>query len=275
MLLSKLVDNPVVYRASVRNVPQVDKIIYDIGFGKFDHHGSNAKYRENSKIKYCSFGLLWEEYGRSYLNKIDCEDQEMLFKRIEEKLVKQIDGIDNGLFYKIDSEYEILDLDKIIDIFNNNWDESTNNNDNFLKAINIAETIFDNLIKREVSLIKAFKLVESKIDSVKDNILILDTYMPYSEAIFSSSNIKAKEIKVVILPSNRGGYNVKPITISKDSKELLVNFPANIRGLHDKELAKITNIKTAFFVHATGFLASAETLEDAIKLAKLAIYNNE
>ena len=99
--------------------------------------------------------------------------------------------------------------------------------------------------------------------------------MPYNDCIFTSKNPKAKEIKVIILPSNRGGYNIKPITISKDSKELLINFPLIYRGLHDQELAEISGIKTAKFVHASGFLASTETLEDAIKLAKQAINNKE
>lgn len=275
MFLSKIIPNPVVFRASVRDVPKNDKaIIYDIGFGKFDHHGSDARYRKGSNIKYCSFGLLWEEYGYSYLDKIDTEDKDMLYQAILEKLVKQIDGIDNGLFYTIDSPYEILDLDKIIDGFNNTWEEVTDNNANFMRAVSFAEIIFDNLIKRENANIKAYKKVEKKLDTVKDHLLILDEYMPYSDAIFNSKNDLAKTIKVVILPSNRGGYNIKPLTISKDSKELAVHWPKEFMGKHDLELAEITGVETAFFMHATGFLASTVTLEDAIKLAKLAI-NNE
>ncbi len=276
MFLSKLIENPIVYRASVKDVPASSTaIIYDIGFGEFDHHGPNARYRENSKIKYCSFGLLWEKYGREYLKKINTLDVEKLYHKIEENLVKQIDGIDNGLFPKIDADYKLLDLDKIIDMFNNTWDEETDNNENFKEAVNIAEIIFDHLIKKENATIKASKLVEENIDKVKDNILILDTYMPYSEAIFNSKKEIAKNIKIVILPSNRGGYNIKPMTINEQSKELVVNFPKSYRGLHDEELAKISNIETARFVHATGFLACAETLDDAIKLAHKALENKE
>ena len=52
-------------------------------------------------------------------------------------------------------------------------------------------------------------------------------------------------------------------------------FPKKLFCLHDEELAKISGIKTARFVHLTGFLASTETLEDAILLAKQAINNPE
>lgn len=273
VLLSKIIKNPVLYRTS--NVPEnTNAIIYDVGFGKFDHHGPNAKMR-TEKIKYCSFGLLWEEYGKEYLKSITNSNIDDLHKVIEEKLVMQINGIDNGVFPTITADYELTDLDKIIDMFNQTWDEEPNFDEAFLKALNIAEIIFDNVLRNEISKMKAKEIVLSKIDTVENNILILDKYIPYNDAVFSSSNPKAKDIKVVILPSNRGGYCVKPITVSKESKELLINFPKEYFGLHDEELQKISGIKTARFVHSTGFLGTAETLEDAILLAKKALENKE
>lgn len=276
VFLSKYIENPILYRIGIGEVNYSNAMVYDVGFGKFDHHGVDAKYRPNSKLKYCSFGLLWTEYGKDYLSKNNYEYVEELYSAIEEKLVKQIDGIDNGIFPEIKAEYSLLDLDHIIDLFNPTWEEKEVDTDEyFLRALNTAEIIFDNLIKSEYAKIKATKKVLNCIDNVKDNMLILDEYLPYQEAVFTSTNPKAKEIKIVILPSNRGGYNIKPITVSKDSKELLINFPKKLFGLHDEELAKISGIKTARFVHLTGFLASTETLEDAILLAKQAINNPE
>ncbi|HAB65787.1 MAG TPA: hypothetical protein DCE23_00320 [Firmicutes bacterium] len=274
VFMSKIVENPVVYRTSVRNVPKTDAIIYDVGFGKFDHHGADSKCDENG-MKYCSFGLLWEEYGLNYLKSINAIKPETLFTRIKETLIKQINGIDNGIFPTIEAPYKLLDLDKIIDLYNNTWDEKTDNNDNFMKAVKTANDIFELVIKREQSLLKADELVEQDINNVKDNILILRNYMPYSDTIFSSSNPKAKEIKIIITPSNRGGYDIKPITISKDSKELLIRFPSSYNGKQVDELRKLSGIKTIMFVHANGFLANTGTLEDAIELAKQAINNPE
>ncbi|MGN1371083.1 MAG: MYG1 family protein [Candidatus Coprovivens sp.] len=275
VLLSKIVEKPCLYRIGVGQVESEKAIIYDVGFGKFDHHGPNAKKRPNSNLKYCSFGLLWTEYGHKYLNKENYDYVEELYNAIEETLVKQIDGIDNGIFPEIKAEYKLLDLDEIIDMYNPTWEETPDTDINFANALNIAEEIFDNVIRTEYSKIKATKIVESKINSVKNNILILDKYMPYQHAIFSSTNPLAKEIKIIILPSNRGGYCIKPITVREESKELLINFPKEYRGLHDEELAKISGIKTAKFVHASGFLASTETLEDAILLAHKALENKE
>lgn len=275
MFLSKIIKNPIVCRTNNPENANENAIVYDIGFGKFDHHGPDALYRENPKLKYCSFGLLWKEYGLQYLETINKDEKEILFKAIDENLIMQIDGIDNGVFPKIEAQYKLTDLDKVIDLFNNAWNEEKDNDENFLIAISVAEKIFDRMIVKENAKILANKKVEEQINTVKDGILILDEYLPYQEAIFASKNPRAKEIKVVIFPSNRGGYNIKPMTISKDSKELAYKFSKEFNGLHDEELAKISKIKTARFVHASGFLACSETLDDAILLAENAINNKE
>lgn len=275
VFMSKYIENPCLYRIGVGPVENTNAIVYDVGFGKFDHHGPDAKRRPNSNLKYCSFGLLWTEYGKDYLTKNNYEYVDELYSTIEEVLVKQIDGIDNGVFPEINAEYKILDLDKIIDMFNPTWEENPDTDINFANALNTAEIIFDNVIRTEYSKIKATQKVLSKIPTVKDNILILDEYLPYQHAVFTSEDPLAKEIKVIILPSNRGGYCIKPITISEESKELLINFPKEYRGLHDEELANLSGIKTAKFVHSSGFLASTKTLEDAILLAHKALENKE
>ncbi len=276
IFLSKYIENPCLYRTKVGEVNAPNAIVYDVGFGTFDHHGPDAKIRQENNIKYCSFGLLWKEYGLDYLKRLNYEYSEELFEVVEDVLVKQIDGIDNGVFPEIKADYQLLDLDKIIDMFNPTWEEPEVDTDiYFKKALSIAEIIFENILKTEYSKIKATKKVLSKIDTVENNILILDEYLPYQHAIFTSTNPKSKEIKVIILPSNRGGYCVKPITISEDSKELLINFPKEYRGLHDEQLANISGIKSAKFVHASGFLASTQTLEDAILLAHKALENKE
>ena len=273
VLMSKIVENPVVYRASTLDKTYTDKIVYDIGFGEFDHHGTDALMR-NDKLKYCSFGLLWKRYGKEYLSKIT-DDVDKLWQAIDEKLVMQIDGIDNGIFPKIEAPYHLSDLDAIIDLFNRGWNEETDNDEQFVQAVNFAELIFDRTIIKEKAQIEANKIVEKKIKECNSEILLLDSYMPYQEALFDENNKEAEHIKIVIFPSNRGCYNVKPKTISKDSKELLVIFPKELRGKHGEELVKLTNIKTTRFVHIDGFIGATDTLEDAISLANLALNNKE
>ena len=277
--LSRIIKNPVLIRTANPNNANKNAIVYDIGYGKFDHHGLDARYRTTpyEKIKYCSFGLLWEEYGINYLKQLFNEDidHEQLYKNIEEKLILQMDAIDNGYFPKIESEYPLTDLDKVIDLFNKTWIEEVDNDDNFLLAVNIANQILDRVLKREYGLIIAAKKLEPLFDTVNNNILFLNEYIPYLDAIFNSKHPKASEIKIVIFPSNRGGYNIKPMTINKKSKELVVNFPKKLWGLHDENLEQTSNIKGARFIHLTGFMAATETKESALELANLALNNQE
>lgn len=274
MFLSKIIDNSVVCRTNEPEEANDDAIVYDIGYGKFDHHGPDAKWR-NEKIKFCSFGLLWQTYGHEYIKQIKTENEELLFQKVEEKLIMQIDGIDNGNFPKIEADYKLMDLDMVIDSFNKAWNEDIDNDLNFLEALKVAELIFDRVILKINAKITASIKVEKQIPNVKNNILELKEYMPYNDAIFESNLPEAKEIKVVITPSNRGGYNIKPMTISKESKELVVNYPKSLRGLHNEELENASGIKGARFIHISGFMSSADTLDAAYKMAELALENRE
>mgnify|MGYP002520384965 FL=1 len=65
------------------------------------------------------------------------------------------------------------------------------------------------------------------------------------------------------------------MTVSKKSKELVVNFPKRLWGLHDEELEQASNIKGARFIHLTGFMSATETKESAFELANLALNNQE
>ena len=54
MFMSRIIENPVVCRTNTPEEANQNAIIYDIGYGEFDHHGPNARMR-NDELKYCSF----------------------------------------------------------------------------------------------------------------------------------------------------------------------------------------------------------------------------
>ena len=275
IFLNKMFPNSIVYRAT--QIPEKfngNQIIYDIGYGSFDHHGPNAKMR-NDKIKYSSFGLLWKEYGLSYLSKIT-ENYEKLWQIIDEKLVMQIDGIDNGNFPKIEADYKLMDLDNVIDLFNKAWNENVDNDQNFQQACMIAELIFDRLLLKEKAKLEAQKEVETSIaQNNHQEILILDKYMPYQEFILESKNKKANDILYVIFKSNRRGYTIRAVTKELGSFESRKKFPKEWAGLRNEDLQKVTGVKTATFCHNACFICVADELTDAIKLAKLAVESGD
>ena len=98
MFLSKIIENPIVCRTNNPDLAPRDAIVYDIGFGKFDHHGTDARIRSNSSLKYCSFGLRWEEYGKVFVNSgsislpKDNTDHSYLIIDNNEIILKNVDG---------------------------------------------------------------------------------------------------------------------------------------------------------------------------------------
>lgn len=247
-----------------------DKIVYDVGLKEYDHHGSNAKVRENG-IKYSAFGLLFESYGRDYLKKKEVSDIDTCYQEFLKELVLQIDAIDNGVFPPNPSDYHILTLSHLIEIFNPTWKEEKTSDEAFLKAIEIGEIIFDRIEKRIIDKISAKEMVERQIKKAQDKILILDEYMPFMDFLLNSKEPIAKEILFAIFPSNRGGYNIRAINIETGNYQNRLDFPKEWGGKTKEELERLTNIKTFRFCHTNLFLASTDTLEDAIKVAKLAI----
>lgn len=71
-----------------------DEIVYDIGLGEFDHHQEERRVDDNGH-PYCAFGLLWETYGREYLENNGFKNIEDAFELFKERYVFKIDEGDN------------------------------------------------------------------------------------------------------------------------------------------------------------------------------------
>ena len=144
-----------------------------------------------------------------------------------------------------------------------------------MKAIEIARAIFDNKIGSVISKCKAKVYVEKAIEESEGGIIVLDKFMPYQEFVLESDNPKAKDILYAVFKSNRGGYNVKAIPKTLGSFENRKKMPQEWAGLRNEELQKVTGVATATFCHNAGFICVAKTLDDAIKLAKMAVESNK
>lgn len=242
--------------------------IYDIGLGEFDHHQPNAKIRENG-IMYCSFGLLWEKFGKDYLKNQNIEDIDAVYNAFIKDFVEAIDADDNGMFPKIEANYKVKTLSMVIDIFNVSYDSGDDSNKQFLKAEKFAKELIVEELKTVIGKQKAYKKVEKIIKNNTTNILVLDEFLPYNDALQQLDT--DKKISFVIYPSDRGGYAIKGVAKSTDDKALRVPFPKEWAGLTNKELEDISGVVGATFCHNKCFIASALTLSAAKEMASIAI----
>lgn len=127
-----------------------DEIVYDIGMGRFDHHQANRKI-DDFGVPYCAFGLLWEEYGRLYLQNKGVKNVEKAFNLFKSEYVCKMDYGDNNGYSSIDSFGE---NDLIIQC-NLLWYESTPEIERkmFDRAVEMSTMILENwlrLVRNEV-----------------------------------------------------------------------------------------------------------------------------
>ncbi len=248
------------------NIDSKNIVIYDVGKGKFDHHGKNIKRRDNG-VAYASAGLIWQEYGKKILEELNYP--EVMFYIMDKYMLQGIDAVDNGEMQDGDYPVRSVSLSDLISEFNPSWDdEDCSIDEAFLKAVSFAKGIFLRRLKRVNSKLVARHEIEKKINNTNGNIMVLEEYMPWKDGIFNSQNDKSKNIKYVILPSERIGFECHCVPIGSQNSNFRKPFPKNWLGLQNKELQKESGTKTAFFCNENGQFAIARLKCDAIKMAK-------
>lgn len=216
-------------------------IVYDIGLGSFDHHQANASVRDNG-VKYCSFGLLWREYGEYLLgDKWQCFDK---------TYVLPIDLQDNG--------GERNPLSNAIKAFNPAWNEIQNTNAAFDEAVSIAKVILQKIFIQYKSEDKASEYVSEVMKELSDSpIIILDKFVPWQKEVCNNKNAL-----YVIYPSTRGGYNAQAVPTEYGKRNYRLPFP-------EAWLSKAPERLT--FIHSERHLISAEKFDDVKSLCELSI----
>ena len=268
VILMELIDKKEITICRTSNVPKnTQAFVYDVGLGKYDHHQPGGNGERENGIKYAALGLIWKDYGKEFLTKLNIDNIDECHKMIDKKMIIGIDSIDNGQLTN-KNDIDVINISNLISLYNSKWNESDKQDKYFLEAVKIARTIFLKIIKNIECKVKAKKLVEEEIKK-SDKIMILERFMPYKEFVLESKD--AKDIQFVIYPSNRGGYNVSTIPKEIGSFESRKLFPKEWAGLRDEELQKISGVETITFCHNNRFLCACETLEDAKKIAEIAL----
>lgn len=212
-----------------------DGFVFDIGFGEFDHHSEPREERENG-IKYAAFGKVWRKYAPLYYSPFVVES-------VEKSLIMDLDNSDNTGSYN--------SISFIVNCFNPFWDEDSTKemqNKQFNEIVSYAEIFLRRVIDKYIHVEKGIDFVKEAKAKSQDGVVILEKYVPWDSVLIP------EDTKVVIFPSNRGGYNAQRLENSG------FEFPMNWRGTHDFE----DKAKGLTFCHASGFMCNFETEEDAI-----------
>jgi len=229
-----------------------DEILaYDIGLGEFDHHGEFREINDYGH-PFSAFGKLWRAYGREFLENYGFKNVDLAFEKFDLYYVSKVDQGDNEGYNSIETKFYENEL---ITKFNPSWFEKKMNNnainEQFVKAVDFAELLFDNWLRQlyeQIELGDIEKEIWDKaIENEDEGVIVLNERIPWQ--IFIKKD-KESSVKMIISKSDRGGYSVT----SKDSRYY-----------------KVIDSEYLTFVHPSQFMGIANSLENAIKAAKISL----
>jgi len=271
-ILSLLLGDIKVTRTRDDNVLSKLDLVYDISFGEFDHHQVNKEIRENN-IPYAACGLVWREFGARVIQKFSSEldenDVVWIFDYVDKNLVQGIDATDNGIDIK--SEIKETSISDIIQSFNPTWDSDSSKDDAFGEATSYAMDVIKRIICKQVSVIKARTIVNESFENRDINeIMVLKKGCPWLQQLLKI-DINNEVLFVISPDDNNTEYKIQTVKKTPDTFEARKDILESIRGKSSEEINSIIKIDDAIFCHKAGFIASAKTMESALKIAKLSI----
>lgn len=227
-----------------------DGIVFDVGGGEFDHHGTEAKVRING-TPYASFGLIWRRYGTLLL----CEEDARAF---DEAFVQPIDDADCG--------GALCQISQLVSDFNPTPPVAPSKYDD---AFHESAAWALGVLKRRLGHIReardAKDYVLSLMGEGDGKVLVLDRLVQWKEPLVGSTYV------YVIYPSIRGGFNVQAVPERLGDHSMVLPFPEAWRGASAEKLRELTDIDDFDFCHPTGFLCAVGSREGALAAARLSI----
>ena len=258
--------------------PSAEKIIYDVGGDYnadaqiFDHHQRPNPLRKDSQ-PYSSFGLVWEHYGRKYLNALNVppDNIELIHTTFDTKYVLPIDLLDNGAMEpSMAGPLSILTLPALLESLKPVFDDTstTADDDAFFTALPIARSFIEAAIRNLAATVRAQSIVfEAIAKAGSSRILELPMGMPYRSAL---DKAEADHILFVVNPRGND-WTLNGIKRSNDTFEQRADLPVAWAGMTDAALEDVSGVKGAKFCHNARFIAVASSRKAIVEMADLAV----
>lgn len=259
--------------------------IWDPQTGRFDHHQKGFSGARQSGVVYASAGLVWKEYGARCVERIaqthagyqiSAESAQQIAYAIDNDLVQYLDMSDTGAAKNAPGGYG---LSAVVSGFNPTWIDERELGDmsaaeqlrlrQFRRAMEFMADILTNAIKYRVGGMLAVEQVRQSELLEGGKILFLKNgALPWSSVV---RNEMPKVVFVISHNITEQRYMIHTVPAAADSFEARRDLPAAWAGLRGAELAAITGVPDAGFCHNNLFIASAETFDGILKMARLAL----
>lgn len=272
----RLVD-PSLQIVRTRDQAQLDAadILFDVGRAfdpatcRFDHHQLGYQEVRQNGIPYSSFGLVWRELGAELCGSAAAA------ARVDRWLVQGVDAVDCGITLNKDASFvTLMSISSVIGGFNPGWQDDTTTqarNEAFERAVNLATTVLQNIIRDASGAEKARAAVAQGVLLEAGRLLVLDCDVPWKDAVMGAPEYE--QLLYVISPDSQTKWHVNTVPDSAGSFSNRKPLPATWAGLDGEELDAVVGIKDCIFCHRGRFVAGHKTKEGALEMARLALWD--
>lgn len=140
----------------------------------------------------------------------------------------------------------------------------------FEQASEFMRGVLSRTIKSCESLNKAYQEVTEVYNQAEDkSILVFNKN--YSRPVWKYLSVFPEAIYAVYPNEANGTWKVETVPVAIDIMQSRKLFPKSWWGLNFEEFSVAAGIPDGVFCHNSGFLMGTETLESALKLAKIAL----
>lgn len=209
-----------------------------------------------------------------------------VFVKIYKSFIQEIDAIDNGV-PQFDGEphYPInTHLSNRVKIINPSWEEEKTPmqvDELFHEAMAYVGKEFDEKVKFfGTSWLPARDIVERAVKnryttSLTGKIIELERFCPWQEHLREiEEELGDFTIKYVLFTGTSvNDFRVQAIPVKEGSFVCRKFLWKDWFGLRDEQLEKVSGIKGAKFVHATGFIGGAKTREATLQMAEDSLFD--
>lgn len=259
---------------------------------RYDHHQRTFTESFHSlcpekrwMTKLSSAGLVYLHFGRRLLAQLtqlkeDDRHLEVLYDKLYENFVEEVDAIDNGIS-QCDGEarYAVsTTLSSRVGHLNPRWNsKSQDTEEGFKKAMAmVGEEFLDRLDFYRSSWLPAREVVEkavkerNKVDATGEVVLFSQGGCPWKEHLFALEKELQVEtpIKFVLYPDQNGQWRVQCVPDGLNTFQNRLSLLEEWRGVRDEALSELSGIKGCIFVHAGGFIGGNKTQEGALEMAR-------
>jgi uncharacterized UPF0160 family protein len=235
-------------------------------------------------------GKFWKETGVFIIDKLHPELSTDIIGQVadyvETSIISPIDRGDIGVKDSepteeaIEAGWSHLSATRLISSCNAPFGASDEvQMDHFMTCVRMAQLSLKGTIQQGIEFCRmrneVAKAAENRSqDSLDYNYIVIENPGPWQAHVLGREDLN--DVLYVIFPSDRGGYMIQCVPDALDSFGKRKELPAEWAGLRGEEFAskvRLTQSGSATFCHPGRFIAGAETLEDAMKLASLAANN--